>query len=259
MISTPHRAWRDWRSRRRWRNLAGPKVLREFATRYPRAVFIEIGANDGASHDHLRPFILSTSWTGVMVEPVPYLFERLRQNYAGVERVALENSAIADRDGALPFFYLDELEDAAADGIPEWYHGLGSFSLEGVLEHDREIPDIERRVVRAEVPCLTFDTLCARHGIERPDLVAIDTEGYDYEIVRRIDLDRHRPRLLVYEHFHLSPQARADCRADLDRSGYETMEEHFDTWCLDPGDDELTRVWRRLRPALPGVSAHDLA
>jgi FkbM family methyltransferase len=245
------------RHRRLQRRLAAPKLLRAFAERYPRAVFVEIGSNDGLQHDHLRPFILSCDWSGVMVEPQPHVFARLEENYANVSRVALENAAIAGRDGSVPFYYPSP-PGAGESGLPDWYDGIGSLSREFVLAHAEHIPDIGRRLVRAEVDALTYESLLRKHGLEQVDLLLLDTEGSDWEILRGIDFRGSPPRLLVYEHYHLSPEDRRACRAHVEETGYETMEEGFDTFCLDAApDDDLTRAWRRLRPALAGVSAHD--
>jgi FkbM family methyltransferase len=236
-----------------------PRLLRAFAARYPRAVFIEIGSNDGEQHDHLRAHIVSRQWSGVMVEPVPYVFARLQANYGGNPRIALENAAISGRDGLLPFFHLrDAGEDERAD-LPDWYDGIGSFQRAAILSHAPQMPDIERRIVEQVVPTLRFDSLCARHGIERPDLVVIDTEGHDWEIVRNIDLAKQGPRLLIYEHFHLSAADRAVCRAHLDAAGYETEEEGFDTICLWPEKDRLSRLFNRLTPAVGGVAKYEEA
>ena len=139
------------RHRRLQRRLAAPRLLRAFADAYPEARFVEIGSNDGHQHDHLRPFILSRGWRGVMVEPLPYVFERLVRNYEGVAGVALENAAISDRDGTVPFYYPVPPASDERDALPDWYDGIGSFSREAVLSHAAHIPDIERRVVRAEV------------------------------------------------------------------------------------------------------------
>jgi hypothetical protein len=88
-------------------------------------------------------------------------------------------------------------------------------------------------------------------------VLVIDAEGYDWEIIRDIDFAAWRPRLLIYEQYHLTENERVECRAHVERVGYETMEEGFDTFCLDTGpDDGPTATWRRLRPAVPGVSAH---
>jgi FkbM family methyltransferase len=255
---SPRRAWRALRFRRISRRLAGPRLIRAFADAHPEAFFIEIGSNDGVQHDYLRPFILERAWRGVMVEPVPYVFERLRRNYGSLERVELENAAIADRDGTLPFFHLREADPAERDRLPGWYDGIGSFSREVVASHAAHIPDIESRVVRAEVPALTFESLCRKHDVSRLDLLLVDTEGYDFEIVKSIDLAARHPRLLTYEHYHLDPADRARCAEYVREHGYETMEEGFDTWCLDPrAEDRLTDVWRGLRPAVPGISAGD--
>lgn len=249
-------ALQSLRARRIWRKLAGPKLLDAFADRYPEAFFIEVGSNDGEHFDHLRGLIRDRAWRGIMVEPVPYVFERLRANYGNLDRVELENAAIADRDGEMTLYHLREAGAGERERLPSWYDAIGSFSREAVLNHARDIPDIEERLVEIEVPCLTFDSLCAKHGAERVDLLVVDTEGYDYELLRSIDLAAHHPRLLVYEHFHLSPEDRRACRAHLEAHGYETIEEGFDTFCLDTSaEDDLTRVWAGLRPAMRGLSA----
>lgn len=255
------RLWRSLRLRRVERRLAGPKLLRAFARSYPEAFFVEIGSNDGERHDHLRPLIVETGWRGVMVEPVPYVFERLRSNYAALaDRVALENAAVGARDGRAPFFHLTRPAPNEAASLPEWYDGIGSFSRETVLSHARKIPGLEGRLVSTEVDVLSFDSLLARHGGREPDLVVVDAEGCDHEILRSIDLEAHRPRLVVYEHFHLSEADRDGARARMEGAGWETMEEGFDTWCLDPRPaDELTAFWRGLRPGVPGVTVRDEA
>lgn len=241
------------------RSLALPQLLSAFAEAHPRAVFVEVGANDGEQHDHLRPHILARDWRGVMVEPVPYVFARLRANYAAVEGVALENAAIAGRDGPLPFFHLRDADAAERATLPDWYDGVGSFDRHAILSHAPQIPDVAERIVEVEVPALTFASLCTRHGIEALDLLVIDTEGHDWEIIRGIDLARHAPRLVVYEHFHLPRADRVACAAHLWAAGYETLEEGFDTIALRPLDDPLTRMFRGLVPAVPGVAKDEEA
>jgi FkbM family methyltransferase len=191
-----------------------------------------------------------------MVEPVRYVFERLRANYGGLDGVVLANVAVADRDGHLPFYYLAQPHEQEREKLPDWYDGIGSFSREAVLGHRHRIADIDARIVREDVECLSFKSLCERYGADRVDLLLVDTEGYDWEILAGIDFERRHPRLVIYEHFHLEAGVRAAARAHHERLGYETMEEGFDTFCLDARpDDSLTRVWRGLRPAVAGVYA----
>jgi methyltransferase FkbM-like protein len=120
--------------------LVGPKFLGEFAATHPSATFVEIGAHDGARSDLLRSFILNRRWTGVMVEPVPYLFDRLRRNYESLDRVAVENAAISDADCRKPFYELRHVRDPEREGLPSWYDAIGSLSREQVLTHRDLIP-----------------------------------------------------------------------------------------------------------------------
>lgn len=240
------------------RELVGPGLLAACAEVAPEASFVEVGANDGEQHDFLAPH-LGRGWTGLMVEPVPYVFARLEGNYAGVPGVTVVNAAIADRTGTLPLFHLVEEPDPPSKGLPDWYDGVGSFSRETVLSHADAIPDVAARLVRSEVRVMTFDDLCAAHDVTRVDVLVVDTEGHDFEVLRHVDLARWRPRLVVYEHFHLSPEDRAACRALLEAAGYATLEEGFDTFCLMPGDgDALDRAWAAARPGVPGVARYEL-
>ena len=236
--------------RRHLNRLAGRKLLSEFDCTTPEPTFVEIGANDGISHDHLRPYVMRGRWRGVMVEPVPAICDRLRANYADVERVAVENSAISVEDGEIGLWVVDP--GGAERRLPEWIEAIGSVSREVVLRHAAEIPDIAHRLRKVSVPCLAFGSLLDKHGIGDPDLIVIDTEGHDAEIVRGIDVRRRRPRMLVYEHFHLSDEDLERTRTELTELGYRVIEEGFDSWCVDlaPGD-RLADLATRLQPGVP--------
>jgi FkbM family methyltransferase len=237
-------------------SLAAPQLLRAFAASYPGAFFIEIGSNDGDQHDHLRPFIESSHWRGIMVEPVPYVFRRLQRNFGVRPGLALENVAVAAHDGTMPFYFLREARPGELRTLPRWYDGIGSFSRETLLGHAQFIPDIEERLICEEIPCLTFESLCRRHDVTSLDLLLIDTEGYDAEILKLVDFQALTPALVIYEHFHMSEAARAECELLMRRAGFELMSEGFDTWCLGPSaHDQLAAVWRTLEPGVPALTA----
>ncbi|MBI2382592.1 MAG: FkbM family methyltransferase [Gammaproteobacteria bacterium] len=232
----------------------GPRVMQVFAKQFPHCFFIQIGSNDGKQQDPLCQAIHQWQWSGIMIEPVPYVFPRLKQNYGMYPSIALENLAIADHDGTMPLYHLAQAEPGP--GLPVWYDALGSFSKEVILKHVSYIPDIEQRIVCSHVPCLTFSSLCEKHGVRKVDLIHLDTEGYDFEILKRIDFSRYRPRLLIYEHHHLSDTDRRACRKYLSDLGYATMEEVLDTWCVDlRGDDaaqsRFLKQWHRIMDAQP--------
>jgi FkbM family methyltransferase len=233
-------------------------LMRRFGAAHPDAFFIEIGANDGFARDPLRLEIKRRRWRGIMVEPVPYVFEWLRERYGSHPRIALEQAAIAERDGVLPFYHLREA--TPGEQVWGWYHALGSFNRDVVLSNRDLVPDIEDRLVETKVPAMTFAQLCEKHDVDDVDLVLIDTEGYDYEILKSMDLAARRPRLVVYEHLHLSSEDRAAARGMLEAEGYITFEDDLDTAALDttrlsPKDRRLHRFVARTRDRPTPVEA----
>jgi hypothetical protein len=69
---------------------------------------------------------------------------------------------------------------------------------------------------------------------------------------------RPAPAPARLEHCLLGAEERERCQALLRRLGYELMEEHFDTRCLDTTiDDPVSRAWRRLRPRMPAFYLRD--
>jgi FkbM family methyltransferase len=187
-----------------------------------------------------------------MVEPVPYVFKKLANRYGKHPRVALENAAISSTSGQLPFYHLRQaLPD---EEVWEWYHALGSFRKEVILSHKHLIADIEDRVVEIKVPGLTFDDICAKHGFSHLDLIQIDTEGYDFEIIKTINFDHWQPRMLIYEHHHLSPEDKRAANDLLRKNGYSMFEYGLDTACLLTADEatqqsRLGRYFRSLQTA----------
>ena len=191
--------------------MLSPRLMRAFADAHEAVSFVEIGANDGVLFDPLRPYIAERQWHGVLVEPIPHIFERLEGNYRDHPRIKLERAAIADRAGSRPMYFVRD--GAEEDGLSPWRDAIASFDREHVIAELGEVTDPEALVESVEVPCMTVEELCAKHELGTPDLILIDAEGADAEIVASIDLERLRPRLLVYEHVNLDDDERGRLEA----------------------------------------------
>ncbi len=70
------------------------KTLKELEGK--EITFLEIGACDGVFPvDLLYPYAYTNkNWKGVMVEPIPYYYERLKGNYDNRDNIQLLNAAI---------------------------------------------------------------------------------------------------------------------------------------------------------------------
>jgi FkbM family methyltransferase len=196
------------------------RLIALFAEIFPDAFVVQIGANDGIAGDPLGDAFSKTRWSGLLVEPVPHLYEALVARYADRPGVRVERAAISTRDGEAPLYRLRSVPGTT----PEWFSQLATLDREVLLKHRSSIPEIESLLIEERVPTLRLETLLARHAVSKIDLLVIDTEGHDSEILRTLDFTRFRPVLLMFEHQHLSASDKAGAYALLETHGYDFEE-----------------------------------
>ncbi len=177
-------------------------VIEQYARINKHVKFIQVGSNDGITKDPLHEFIVSQTWEGILVEPVSYLFEKLKANYAsGAGRLHFENSAIAAKNGKMNFYHLKESKNP---DIPWFYNQIGSFKEDIVLKHRDLIPGFDDLFIKEPVSTIKFCDLVNKYDFQDIDLIQMDTEGYDFEIIKLIPLSELGVEIIMYEHKHLS-------------------------------------------------------
>jgi len=204
--------------------------------RHSDFTFVQIGANDGIMDDPIRKFVLKYGLRGVFVEPQPDVFARLQRNYAGVPNLAFENAAIAAQDGQREMYRFRKTSD-----LPFWADGLASFSKETLI---RNFQNVEGEVETIHVPTLSFRSLLGKHGLEHLDLLQIDTEGFDYEIIKMIDFSATKPTIIHFEHGFLSGPQQYECFRYLNNQGYRvTNNDENMVAYAEPKEQRLDRNW----------------
>lgn len=222
-----------------------PPILDALTVSLGEVFFLQIGANDGFHFDPIEPFVASGKWHGILVEPVPFLFERLTARYAGRSDLMFENCAIASADGTRKFYYVRPVGDAT----DKWGGGIGSFSLAHVLKYAPMIPDLGKRIEPVQVQCLSLVSLLAKHQVNHLDAFVVDVEGFDWQVIQTIPFERIRPTLLMYEHEHLKPDADAACVAMLKGQGYRILRRHSNSLGIVESalaaEPKLAKAWER--------------
>lgn len=186
---------------------------------------IQIGANDGVTNDPVRKIILDFKIPSLLIEPQPEIFKMLKTAYNGVPGVRFENCAVDKADGTKELFFVRP----GVTGYPAWATGIASFDKQTLLKHRRVLPDLENNLGKADVPAFTFTSLLKRHGIDSILLLQLDTEGYDFELLKDIIGLGFIPKLIQYEHKHLSFSDQAACRRLLSEKGYSFLSRKEDT------------------------------
>jgi FkbM family methyltransferase len=206
---------------------SSPTPLIERAFDGKRAFFVQVGSNDGVRGDPLHDLILSNpQWRGLFIEPLPYAFSRLVMNY-GMQtgRFLFEQVAISERTEVRPFYFIPPQARNGRDLIDR-FDQTASFSREHILSHGEEL---EPLIIEAKVQCEPLTAVLQRHGIDWVDIFHIDVEGYDYEVLKQIDFDRWHPRLVLYEHCHLSPSDADGAEFLLRSHGFQVINCGLDT------------------------------
>jgi FkbM family methyltransferase len=203
----------------------GDEIIGKFAAFFPRAVVLQIGANDGVTGDHLLKWFDRTEWQMILVEPILHLVESLERRYGNQARVKIERAAVSEADGEALIYRLSE-----RPGDPAWLQSLASLNRSILEKHRNPISDIAERIVEEVVPTLTVSSLLARHQLNQVDLIVIDTEGHDVKILRQFDLRRLRPIAIIFEHVHLSAEERKAAFSLLGRNHYRWVETEYDVY-----------------------------
>jgi FkbM family methyltransferase len=195
-----------------------PLIVRDYIERKKPSgfFFVQIGANDGVRYDPLRPMI-DKSWRGLLVEPHPEMFEKLKSNYATHPDFLFECAAISDFDGestlCCPVGTSNSTAASSMDG--------NAVSMKLCAGSD---------VKRITVKAITLETLFATHQIKHVDLFLVDTEGFDCTILLQLlEKTDMRPPIIQFEHILMNQIEYGVCCDLLARAGYELLPVAGDT------------------------------
>jgi len=204
-------------------------VIEEQARGIEPFYFLQVGGNDGFINDPVFKFVKMYDWKGIIVEPQKEVFEkRLQRTYRKERKVILENVAIAAQNELRKLYKLSFTES-------RWATGMASFDREVLVDaiengnriktksaqEGIELPaTTDECITYEEVPCLTIASILEKHGFEKLHLLQIDTEGFDYEIIKTINFEELKPQIISYEHAHLSENDTRASHEILESQGY---------------------------------------
>jgi FkbM family methyltransferase len=197
--------------------------LLHIANTVKHPVFVKVGANDGITGDPTEDLLLKNPiWKGLLIEPVPYCVERLKQIYHDKSRFIVDPVAVSSTPGVATFYYVSEDAKAAIADLPEWYDQLGSFDRQHIVRKLNGA--LEPFIVTADVTVESLSHILQKHDLSNVDFLHIDTEGHDLEVLKSLDMSVHRPTAVFVEHKHLSRDDRAEMRAILEGNDYNILD-----------------------------------
>lgn len=165
--------------------------------------FVQIGANDGRSGDPINEHVTRYGWSGLCVEPLPEPYSRLVATYQDHPGVRTANVAVTGVSGPLDIHVRE-----------------GAASTLASLRPERNALSRGGATTTIAIQGVTFRELLESHQISSYDLLQIDTEGYDFEVLKLAELHRTRPAVVHMEFYCLDLADRLACFALLREQRY---------------------------------------
>lgn len=199
--------------------------------------FIQVGANDGLINDPLLRLIHRDHWKGIMIEPQTKVFrEELSPLYRSYPDIILLNAAISNHPGKQLLYTVSFSTQRWATGIAGFVRSSldekvrNGYIKKCALKYGDRLPANESEyIVGQDVSCITFQDILAKYEIPKVDLLQIDTEGFDFEIIKMFPFYILKPGVISFENENLSEADYKACKEFLTSQGYALKESGRDT------------------------------
>ncbi|MEI8365539.1 MAG: FkbM family methyltransferase [Parachlamydiaceae bacterium] len=169
-------------------------VYENFFKNKLQGVFVDIGAHDGIKFSNTYFFEKHLGWTGMCVEPLPEVFERLKAN----RKCLCVQGCIFDKYETVPFLKIS--------GYPEMLSGIiENYDPQHVRRIQTEIAMIGGKSEIITVKCYNLTKLLIDNNIHHVDYLSIDTEGGELGILKSIDFTRIDVEIIDVENNYNEP------------------------------------------------------
>ena len=160
---------------------------------------VVIGAHSGI---HIKDLISEYANQKVLlVEPVPYNYQILENDYKNNEKIFISRNAIFDEAKKDNFYHVKK-ESIKKLG-KHWASQIGSFDKNHILNHKNKRFDIKDDDIQiTEVEFITFQDLVKKYSINSINKLQIDVEGAEYKIMNSIDYNKIKIKNIFFESKH---------------------------------------------------------
>lgn len=172
-------------------------VFETFFRDKKNGVFLDIGAHDGIDKSNTYFFEKTLGWTGICVEPIPEVFERLKNN----RKCICVNAGVSDKSGKATFWKIEGYSEMLS-GLEENYNEQHKERIR------REIDQHGGRLTEMEIEIKDINSLLEMHNIRQVDYCSIDVEGSEEKLLSVLDPERVDIQVFTVENNYRSESLR---------------------------------------------------
>ena len=147
---------------------------------YKNGVYMDVGAHDGVSINNTLYFEQTHGWTGINIEPIKSVFDKLVVNRPNDINI---NCAVCNTDGETEFW--------CNKGGTEMISGIKSlFNIRHIQRLARDNRRYQGKTKTIKVPTKRMETILDDCGIKNINYLSVDVEGAEFEVIKSINFDK---------------------------------------------------------------------
>jgi len=147
----------------------------------------------------------------------------LCKNYKKYPQILKINKAVHPNKKILELYKIDNKK---ATKYPDWVKGIASLNK----NHHKKTKINSKDIIIENVDADTLMNIINKnYKYNYIDFIQIDTEGFDYEVVKMIDFDKIKPYIIKYESVNLSKKDKKSLSLTLKKQDYFLFTEIGDT------------------------------
>jgi FkbM family methyltransferase len=172
-------------------------------------VFFQIGTNTG--NDRFRELVKQHSPDRViLVEPNTALIPEIKKQYEGVNVHIYANAVYYRSQEPIELYIPAKNGVMGTKADNQITYGHEHFSLLPMNDWGQK-----QDMVKLQATSITFEDICTQQGITTIDYLQMDTEGFDSEIIKMIDLSKYTIRQIRFEKWRFPADQFTDYHPEL--------------------------------------------
>ena len=147
---------------------------------YKNGFYVDVGAHDGVSLNNTLYFENDNNWTGINIEPIKKVFDKLVINRPNNINL---NCAVCNNDGEANF--------VCNTGYTEMLSGIkDNYDIRHFDRLQRENTQMGSTTEIIKVETKKLQTILDKNNIKHINYLSIDVEGAEFEVIKSINFDK---------------------------------------------------------------------
>ena len=158
---------------------------------FDNGVFIEAGANNGIKQSNTYYLEAVRSWKGILVEPVPHLFNECIRNRRSSK--VFNAALVSDNydEDTIKLTYADLMTIVTVES--------GNKNCNNKhIEKGKRVQNLSK-IYDFEAKAMTLNQILEASKFDKIDFVSLDIEGYEAKALEGFNLDKWKPKYILLE------------------------------------------------------------